>query len=141
TDGDRKADQSTVFAEEFNTAADGIASGVLVRGDDVYLANIPNLWLLRDTNGDGVADERRSLHYGYGVRVGFLGHDLHGLIMGPDGRIYFSIGDRGSSVEVDGKVIGNADTGTVFRCNPDGTGLEVFAMGLRNPQELAFDQY
>mgnify|MGYP003574961326 CR=1 FL=1 len=141
TDGDGKADKSSVFADGFNTAADGIASGVLSRDGKVYFANIPNLWLLKDKNSDGVADERKSLHYGYGVRVGFLGHDLHGLIMGPDGRLYFSIGDRGSNITIDGKQVGNPDTGCVFRCNPDGSELEVFAYGLRNPQELAFDQY
>lgn len=141
TDNDRKVDQSTVFADGFNTAADGIASGVLSRDGKVWFANIPNLWLLADKDNDGKADERKSLHYGFGVRVGFLGHDLHGLIMGPDGRIYFTIGDRGSNIKVDGKTVGNPDTGCVFRCNPDGSELEVFAFGLRNPQELAFDQY
>ena len=141
TNQDGKADKSTVFADGFNTAADGIASGVLSRDGNVYFANIPNLWLLQDKNNDGVADVRKSLHYGFGVRVGFLGHDLHGLIMGPDGRIYFTIGDRGSNIKVDGKTVGNPDTGCVFRCNPDGSELEVFAYGLRNPQELAFDQY
>jgi quinoprotein glucose dehydrogenase len=141
TDHDGKADRSTVFADGFNNAADGLAAGVLSRDGQVYFANLPNLWLLQDTNDDGVSDTRKSLHYGFGVRVGFLGHDLHGLIMGPDGRLYFSIGDRGSNIDVDGKRVGQPDTGCVFRCKPDGSDLEVFAYGLRNPQELAFDQY
>ena len=41
----------------------------------------------------------------------------------------------------DGKTLAVPDTGSVLRCNPDGTELEVFATGLRNPQELAFDEY
>jgi quinoprotein glucose dehydrogenase len=140
--GTGKADHATVFAEHFNTPLDGIGAGVLARNGNVWFANIPNLWLLRDTNNDGFADFRTSLHYGFGVRVGFLGHDLHGLRFGPDGKIYFSIGDRGSNIKVaDGRTVGEPEMGCVFRCNPDGSELEVFAYGLRNPQDLVFDQY
>jgi quinoprotein glucose dehydrogenase len=142
SDGDGKADKATVFAEGFNGIADGIGAGVLARQGNVYYANIPNLWLLRDNNGDGVADVKKSLSYGYGVRVGFLGHDLHGLRFGPDGKLYFSIGDRGAYIKnKEGKIIENRETGVVYRCDSDGANLEIFATGLRNPQELAFDQF
>jgi quinoprotein glucose dehydrogenase len=141
TNGDGKIDDAKVFAESFNHPMDGIAAGVLARKGSVYYANLPNLWLLKDTNNDGAADFRKSLSYGYGVRVGFLGHDLHGLTFGPDGRLYFSIGDRGTAVKIGGKTIGDPDAGNVFRCNADGSDLEVFAFGLRNPQELAFDEH
>src|SRR5436190_1528771 len=141
-DGDGKADHATVFADAFNTPLDGIGAGVLARGSNVWYANIPNLWLLRDTNKDGVADFRKSLHYGFGVRVGFIGHDLHGLHFGPDGKLYFSIGDRGSNLKLgNGRTVGEPDTGCVFRCNADGSEIEVFATGLRNPQDLVFDEY
>ena len=141
-DGDGRADSSTVFADGFNDPAAGIGAGVLARKGDVWYTCIPGLWKLRDTKGDGRADSRKLLHNGYGVHVGFLGHDLHGLRFGPDGRLYFSIGDRGFNVTTfDGKTLTVPDTGSVLRCEADGTGLEVFATGLRNPQELAFDQF
>ena len=140
--GDGKADRATVFADGFNNLADGLAAGVLARGDDVWFACIPDLWLLRDQDGDGRADVKKSLSTGYGVHVGYLGHDLHGLRLGPDGRLYFSIGDRGLNVTTpEGRRLEYPHTGTVLRCNPDGSELEVFAFGLRNPQELAFDEY
>ncbi len=139
-DGDGVAESSTLFADGFNTPLDGIGAGVLARGDRVWFANIPNLWLLRDTNGTGVADFRKSLQYGYGVRVAYMGHDLHGLRMGPDGKLYFSIGDRGLNVQTERGVVAVPNSGAVLRCNPDGTELELFATGLRNPQELAFDE-
>jgi quinoprotein glucose dehydrogenase len=141
TDGDGKADKSTIFSEGYNRIEDGIAAGVLARHGSVYLANIPDLVLLKDTDNNGVADLKHVLHTGFGVRVGFLGHDLHGLMMGPDGKLYFSIGDRGASVKQGRRVIDNPETGAVYRCNPDGSDLELVHVGLRNPQELAFDQY
>ncbi len=139
--GDGKVDFSSVFADGFNHPLDGIAAGVLARRGQVWFANLPNLWWFKDTDGDGKADQTRSLSYGYGVRMGFLGHDMHGLTFGPEGKIYFSVGDRGANVVQNGRNIGHPDCGSVFRCNPDGSDLEEVAYGLRNPQGLTFDQY
>ncbi len=142
SNGDGLIDQATVFANRFNALEDGTAAGVLALDDGVLLTCIPHLWLLRDRDDDGTADERIKLHSGFGVRVAFRGHDMHGLIRGPDGRIYFSVGDRGYNVTTsEGQKLVNPESGAVFRCEVDGTHLEVFATGLRNPQELAFDQY
>ncbi len=140
SDGDGKADRSYVFANGFNRIEEGTGAGVLARGSDVYFTCIPKLWKLTDKDDDGHADERTVLSDGYGVRVAFRGHDMHGLLIGPDGRLYFSIGDRGYHITTeDGRVLANPNSGAVFRCELDGSGLEVFANGMRNPQELAFN--
>ncbi|HLY08230.1 MAG TPA: PVC-type heme-binding CxxCH protein [Planctomycetota bacterium] len=139
-DGDGRVDHAVTFAEGFGTPATGLAAGVLARGDDVWFACIPDLWKFKNVDGKG--SQQTALHTGFGVRIAFIGHDLHGLRFGPDGKLYFTIGDRGVHVEKDGKVlVDNPDSGCVMRCNPDGSGLEVFATGLRNPQKLAFDAF
>ena len=140
SDGDGHADKSTVLADGFHRLEEGTGAGVLARGDVVYYTCIPKLWKLIDQDDDGVAEERIVMSDGYGVRVAFRGHDLHGLVLGPDGRLYFTIGDRGYKItRADGKVLADPASGAVFRCERDGSDLEVYATGLRNPQELAFN--
>jgi len=142
TDGDGKVDRSYIYADGFNTLVSGVAAGIAVKGEDVYFTCIPDLWLLKGMNKDGSAKERVPLLSGFGVHIAYGGHDMHGLKFGYDGKLYFSIADRGTHVEKkEGKTIALPDTGAVFRCNPDGTEFEVVATGLRNPQELVFDNY
>ena len=142
SDLDGIADQSRIYASDFNDPLDGNAAGILALDDRVLLTSIPHLWQLQDRDQDNTAEIRTPLHTGFGVRVGVHGHDLHGLIQGPDGKIYFTVGDRGYDV-----ILGNGNRaheshrGAVFRCYPDGSALEVFHTGLRNPQELAFNDY
>jgi len=142
TTGSGRADKATVFRNDFGHAADGIGAGLLARNGNVYFTCIPDLWLLKDTKGIGQADLKQSLSTGYGVHVAFIGHDLHGLRLGPDGKLYFSLGDRGLNVKTkEGKHLFNPDSGAVLRCDLDGANLEIVHIGLRNPQELAFDDY
>ncbi len=162
-DGDGQADHSEILATGFTNAVDGTAAGVLATREGIYFANIPSLWRLNGTgviSGSVISNQsaanpsstdslktdplmtRSLLATGFGVHIGVSGHDLHGLIKGPDGRIYMSFGDRGCVLtNREGVVINLPDTGGVLRCEPDGRYLEVFCYGLRNPQELAFDDF
>ena len=139
TNGDGRADKSSVYADNFRSPIDGIAAGVLAHRGDVWFTNIPALWKF---TGHDQAETRTEVFRGFGIRFNFTGHDFHGLILGPDGRIYCSLGDRGASVPTkEGTVVNSPDTGSIFRFWPDGSGLELFATGLRNPQSLAFNEY
>ncbi|MBI4661959.1 MAG: HEAT repeat domain-containing protein [Verrucomicrobia bacterium] len=137
---DGRAESAITFTDGFSTVLTGTAGGILTRATNVWFACAPDLWLIRDLNNDGHADERKSLLHGFSVHIGLPGHDLHGLCLGPDGKIYFTIGDCGFNVSAPGRAASYPDTGGVLRCNPDGSELEVLATGLRNPQGLAFDQ-
>ena len=143
SDGDGLADRMDLFADGFQSEVSGIAAGVLWHEGDVYTTVAPDVWRLRDTDGDGSLDERNLIARGFGLHIAYAGHDMHGLTVGPDGKIYWTIGDKGISVydRPSGRRWHYPNQGGMMRCNPDGSDFEVFAHGLRNVQELAFDEY
>ena len=143
TNGDGIADFSQIILEDFNDLVSDVAHGVLAYRNDLYLTVSPDIWRLRDTNGDGVIDTKESLAHGSGVHIGFGGHGLSGPIIGPDGRLYWKQGDLGDQHHDARRprISPIPNSGVILRANPDGTEAEIFASGLRNPQEFAFDEY
>lgn len=134
--------QSKVFAEKFNHVLDGTAAGVMTWDDNVYFACIPKLWMLQDAKKDGTEAQRKVIEDGFGVRVSLSGHDMNGFAIGPDGRVWGTIGDRGFNFTTkEGKKYDSHNRGAVFRFEPDGTNFEVVHFGLRNPKEIAFDDF
>ena len=142
TNGDGIADFSQLILSDFSDLVTDVAHGVVSYKNDLYLTVSPDLWRLRDTNGDGVIDTKESLAHGSGVHIGFGGHGLSGPLIGPDGRIYWKEGDLGVNItNREGRQLSNPHSGVILRANLDGTNAEIFASGLRNPEEFAFDEY
>ena len=139
-DGDGKADSSGYYAEGFNNPLAGTAGGIMAYEGKVWFACIPSVYLLQDKNGDGQAEAQEVIQDGFGVRVSLSGHDMNGFAVGHDGRIYWSIGDRGYSfTTAEGVAYSAPGSGAVFRCEPDGSKVERFYGSLRNPKEIAFN--
>lgn len=70
-------------------------------------------------------------------------HQPNSLAFGPDGKVYLSIGalsdhgEKPGQPDVPGEI--HPLEAGILRFNPDGSGLERYAAGLRNPYDLAFD--
>ena len=78
-----------------NDPLDSTGAGVAVIDGSVWCTCIPSLWRFQDTKSTGVTDVREKMFTGFGIRTALCGHDIHGLVQGPDRRVYWSIGDRG----------------------------------------------
>lgn len=142
TNNDGVADKAMRILSDFYDEVSDIAGGILVRAEDTFLALAPDMWRLRDTNGDGILDQKTSISHGYGVHIGFSGHNMSNPIEGPDGKIYWNMGDIGSNITTaEGVNHKRSNEGIIARSNPDGTDFEVFAGGLRNTHEFVFDEY
>ena len=83
-DEDGVVDHAHVFAEGFNCI-----QSIAWKGRDLWVANAPDLTIVRDLDGDDVADEYVKLY----TDLGNLEHGLHGLAWGPDGKLYMSKGN------------------------------------------------
>ena len=84
TDGDGRADDTKEFATGFNAI-----QGLAWHGRDLWVANAPDLTVVRDRDGDDQADEYVKVY----TDLGNLEHGLHGLNWAPDGKLYMSKGN------------------------------------------------
>src|SRR5690606_19173023 len=149
TDHDGVADTSKVFyqGEDINSAL-----GIVVLGDKVIVSASPNIMVFTDTDGDDVPDSKEIMFSGMeGVNHD---HGAHAFIFGPDGRLYFNYGNEGRHLlDKDGNQITDIhgekidasgqpyQQGMAFRCEMDGSNVEVLGNNFRNPYELAIDSY
>ena len=124
-----KAD--TIIAEE-------LPSSLLWHDGWLYTASRGSVRRYRQSNPGGQWDVREVIAQGF---CGFHHHQVSGVSVGNDGRLYITSGDDDNYAEgSDGSRATALRTGAVFRCNPDGSKLEVFSIGYRNPyRDLAHD--
>ncbi len=84
-DHDGKADRHTVFADSLY-----LPLGFELGDGGVYVTQAPDMVFLRDTDGDGRADERKTLLSGFGTEDSH--HTLNTYTWGPDGALYMHMG-------------------------------------------------
>ena len=85
-DRDGRYEEATVFADRLP-----FPTSVLPWNKGVLVTAAPNIWFLKDTDGDGKADERRVLFTGFGegnqqLRVNGLFWGLDNWVYGANGR-------------------------------------------------------
>lgn len=132
TNGDGKFDKSKIFADSLSFPK----GGVFYNGS-LYVTSSPDLLRLTDTDGDGVADKREVVLSGWVLNSN--GALLGGPFLGPDGWLYMTDARRGFDITTKEGVNLKGNTARIWRCRPDGSGLESMAGGgFDNSIELAF---
>jgi putative membrane-bound dehydrogenase-like protein len=150
TDGDAKADKSTTFYQGTDVNS---AHGICVLGNKALVSCGDDVFWLIDDNGDDKAD-RKELMF---TKIGGAQHDhgIHAFHFGPDGRLYFNFGNAGKQLcDKDGNLITDIhgvkctnqnnrpyQQGLVFRCELDGSNVEMLAWNFRNNWEVAVDSF
>ena len=148
TDGDGQADTSKVFfqGKEVNAAL-----GIAKLGDKVYVAASPNMLVFTDADGDDVPEQIDTLFTG--IEGVDHDHGVHAVVFGPDGKLYFNFGNEGKRLrmkngelarDLRGHTVEEGKSfrqGMIFRCNPDGSELEIMGHNFRNNFEVALDAY
>ena len=168
TDGDGRADKATTFYQDPSINS---ALGICVLGNKVIVSSSPNIFVLTDTDGDGKADKRELLFtdikgadHDHAVHAFVFGPDgkfyfnfgnagsqlrrpsealknipLHGLIDKEEMKKGALVVDlAGNQVTDKAKPYRQ---GMVFRCNLDGSEVEVLGHNFRNNYEVAVDSF
>lgn len=150
TDGDAKADKSTVFYQGRDVDS---AHGICVLGNRALISCGDEVFWLIDEDGDDKADRKEVLF----TKIGGAQHDhgIHAAHFGPDGRLYFNFGNAGKQLcdksgnlitDIHGVKCTNQNNrpyqeGMVFRCELDGSNVELLAWNFRNNWEVSVDSF
>jgi putative heme-binding domain-containing protein len=134
TNGDGKADKTTVFADGLL-----IPTGLEPGDGGVYVANSTELVHLSASKPGQKADKKRVLLSGFGTED--THHIIHTFRWGPDCRLYFN-----QSIYIHSHVetpsgVKRLNAGGIWKFNPDTTQLDIFARGWVNSWGHAFDKY
>ena len=137
TNGDGKFDTWSTYADGFRHAMnlavhDDGAVVVVTRGD---------VFLLQDTTGDFVADQRSTLVH-LDTEVDYPHNALSGFVFDGRGGFFLGLGENFGGeyrlVGSDGSEFADSGgTGMIFRVASDGSNLKKFAQGFWNPFGLA----
>jgi azurin/glucose/arabinose dehydrogenase/lysophospholipase L1-like esterase len=133
-DGDGKADQSKTFANVSQLTGFEFWNG------GVIAVAAPDVYFLRDTNGDDVADEKTLIFTGLGADD--THHAANNLVFGPDGYIYYQ---RGifilENVETPWRVSAESGSSGLYRFNPRTFDYSFVVANNPNPHGIAFDEW
>ncbi|HEY8511067.1 MAG TPA: PVC-type heme-binding CxxCH protein, partial [Cyclobacteriaceae bacterium] len=148
TDGDGRADNRKVFYQGEDIR---IPLGIAVMGNKVFVSHSPYLFVFTDEDGDDQPEKKEKLFTGLGNPGD---HSLHAIVFGPDGKLYFNMGNQAGPVmdslgnvvvdQAGNEVRQNGEHyigGMIIRCNPDGSEFEVLGYNFRNNYEVAVDSY
>lgn len=133
-DSDGVADRCVIFADELNSV-----TGFEFWGGGMIVAALPELWFLKDTDGDGKADLKiRMLQ---GLSSADSHHSANAMLLGPDGWLYWSRGIFNvAAIETPTRTYRSGQSG-VHRFNPRTFEIEFhFPIG-PNPHGDVFDQW
>ncbi|MSQ94193.1 MAG: c-type cytochrome [Gemmataceae bacterium] len=84
-DGDGKADRCVVFADKVHCP-----TGFEFFGGGIIVCSGPDLFFMKDTDGDGIADVR--IRILSGIDTADTHHTANSFVSGPDGALYFQSG-------------------------------------------------
>jgi azurin/glucose/arabinose dehydrogenase len=135
-------DPATGKATKVTTFADGLncPTGFQFYKDGVLVIQSPDLWFLRDTDGDGKADwKERVLH---GLDAADSHHETNSMCLEPGGAVYLSDGVfHRSNVETHSGPVRNTD-GAIYRYEPNtGKFTRHVPYGFANPHGRVFDYW
>ncbi|MBX3080913.1 MAG: PQQ-dependent sugar dehydrogenase [Anaerolineae bacterium] len=131
SDGGTVADRITMLYDDPNDQLDG-AVGLALRDGKFYVSDAGKISILTDSDGDGSLDTLTPIITGLPTRQ-YTFHSNNGLAFGPDGKLYFPVGATSDHGPLREKY-----EASILRANPDGSDLEIFATGFRNPYDLVF---